>query len=513
MRAVAYARKVSVIPRYSNISLKEQNDRIRDYAAEKDWKLIGFYDDRSEDINADAGFQKLEADGKNRRFDVVIIDSIYRCGKNVSYARELLQNVFYPAGINFVVIEDSIYSEEMTQSEVEDYFYRARQRANILYGKDIELIKKTDKGVISPDKECYGYLLSDDHKEFVIDEEAASVIRLIFQMFDEGKRLYEVIRYLNDNKIDVPAAHIHKVCIEKPGCKSNVWQKGMVMRIRKNSIYKGCTQDIGYMDLSYPAIVSEEVFDRVMDKFSAKTSDKSAKRSEYFDNAFYRKVFFEDSDERLRCGINPSDGEYYFYKNKSEKALISYLEIESVVRITLIAEKQKCLAVKSIFDTERCKFYKNGLISEYADAAKDLCARMDELIKKKIYINKAVTGNKDSGNDESCIENGDVENVSKLKSDIELELAELESELKKIMGKVDDIEKMFSIKNPWIKKYSTFNSDADFTIKNLKPFINRIDVSNDGDVKISLFEDGKECLPEGWFIANDTEGVIDGEKE
>lgn len=513
MRAVAYARKVSVIPRYSNVSLKEQNDRIRDYAAEKGWKVIGFYDDRSEDINADTGFQKLESDGKNRQFDVVIIDSIYRCGKNVSYARELLQNVFYPAGINFVVIEDNIYSEEMTQSEVEDYFYRARQRANILYGKDIELIEKTDKGVISPDKECYGYLLSADHKEFVIDEEAASVIRLIFQMFDEGKRLYEVVRYLNDNKIDVPAAHIHKVCIEKPGCKSNVWQKGMVMRIRKNQIYKGCTKNIGYMNLSYPAIVSSDVFDRVMDKFSAKASDKSAKRSEYFDNAFYRKVFFEDSDERLRCGINPADGKYYFYKNKSENALVSYLETESAVRNTLIAEKKKCLAVKTIFGTEKCDFYKNSLISEYADAAKDLCVRIDELIKKKIHINKTSCGNKDSGNDESCIENSDVENVSKLKSDIEQELAELESEISEIMNIVDDIEKMFSVKNPWIKKYCTFNSEADFTIKNLKPFINRIDVSKNGDVKISLYEDGKECFPEGWLISGDTEGDSDGEKE
>lgn len=519
MRAVAYARKVSVIPRYSNVSLKEQNDRIREYAAEKGWKLTGFYDDRSEDIYADSGFQKLEADGKNRQFDVVIIDSIYRCGKNVSYARELLQNVFYLAGIHFVVIEDDIFSEEMTQSEVNDYFFRARQRANILYGKDIELIEKTDKGVISPDKECYGYLLSDDHKEFVIDEEAASVIRLIFKMFDEGKKLSKIVSYLNDKKIDIPATHMHKVCIEKPGCESNVWQKGMVIRIRKNPRYKGCIEDLGYRKISYPAIVSAEVYDRVTDKLRVKKSEKFLNKSSYFENAFYRKVFYEDSDERLRCGINPSDGKYYFYKNKSKEGLVSYLDIESAVRNTLIAEKQKYLAVKSILDNEKCDIYKNSLISEYADTAKDLCSRIDMLIKKKIQINNAFGDNKDIDNEKSdcqkddyegcAIENGHDGDVSELGA----ELAELESELSKIMSKVDDIEKMFSIKNPWIKKYSLFNPDTEFTIKYLKPYINRIDVSMDGGLKISLLDDGKECFPEGWFISSETEGDLDGEKE
>lgn len=109
MRAVGYSKKMSFILRYSNVPLKEQNDRIRTYVASKGWTMSGFYNDKSDDNDSDSGFKKLETDGINRQFDVVVIDSIYRCGVNVSFARELLLNVFYLAGIHFAIVEDDIY--------------------------------------------------------------------------------------------------------------------------------------------------------------------------------------------------------------------------------------------------------------------------------------------------------------------------------------------------------------------------------------------------------------------
>ena len=68
----------------------------------------------------------MRIDGMNHKFDMVILDSMYRCGKNVGFAKELLYRTFYKLGIHFIVLEDNINTTNMAPEEVEQYFCNLR---------------------------------------------------------------------------------------------------------------------------------------------------------------------------------------------------------------------------------------------------------------------------------------------------------------------------------------------------------------------------------------------------
>ena len=55
--------------------------------------------------NLYTGFDKLVQDGMARKFDAVVVDSIFRCGRTLPFAIEALQRTFYPLGIQFAVVD------------------------------------------------------------------------------------------------------------------------------------------------------------------------------------------------------------------------------------------------------------------------------------------------------------------------------------------------------------------------------------------------------------------------
>ena len=111
MRYVSYTRTTACIPGDipANI-ITEQNERIKHFAKEHGWKIQEKYSDRKKDPNENTGFEKLLRDGMQRKFDGVIVDSIFRTGRGIGNAREVLYQTFYYAGINFAVVEDDFIS-------------------------------------------------------------------------------------------------------------------------------------------------------------------------------------------------------------------------------------------------------------------------------------------------------------------------------------------------------------------------------------------------------------------
>lgn len=52
-----------------------------------------------------------------QKFDAVAVDSIFRFGKTLPFAIEVLQKTFYPVGIQFAVVEDdfAVQTEQRTK--------------------------------------------------------------------------------------------------------------------------------------------------------------------------------------------------------------------------------------------------------------------------------------------------------------------------------------------------------------------------------------------------------------
>ena len=58
---------------------------------------------------------------------------------------------------------------------------------------------------------AYGYLWADEKRQqWVIDPEAAEVVRRIFNMTMDGFGPYQIAKKLTDEKVLIPAAHLAK---------------------------------------------------------------------------------------------------------------------------------------------------------------------------------------------------------------------------------------------------------------------------------------------------------------
>ena len=77
--------------------------------------------------------------------------------------------------------------------------------------RDRYAVREQLEGLYTVHDEKYGYILSDDRRELLIDEEAAVVVREIFQMVLDGMLLTNIVKILNDSEIESPMVHNARV--------------------------------------------------------------------------------------------------------------------------------------------------------------------------------------------------------------------------------------------------------------------------------------------------------------
>lgn len=136
LRYVGYIKpmdKMTVIQdkekRIAAIDVEVQKESILNFANINNITIAEVYEDaENEDFSSDEAFTKLRNDAIYRKFDVLILDSVFCFGMQTYIMTDILMNVFFPAGIHFVVIEDDFRSYERTLDEVREYCKRASQR-------------------------------------------------------------------------------------------------------------------------------------------------------------------------------------------------------------------------------------------------------------------------------------------------------------------------------------------------------------------------------------------------
>ena len=132
MRIVSYTRTTSSYPgaEIPSDPITRQNRVIKEYASDHGWTISGRYSDRKKDAQANEAFEQLLQDGLQRKFDAVIVDSVYHAGKDLWRAKEVLLQTFHFAGISFVVVEDDFISIGKTNEEAEAYFEKKKRDRN-----------------------------------------------------------------------------------------------------------------------------------------------------------------------------------------------------------------------------------------------------------------------------------------------------------------------------------------------------------------------------------------------
>lgn len=147
------------------------------------------------------GFQEMIEDIEAGYVTMVIVKDMSRLGRNYLQVGYYTDTFFPDHNVRFIAINDGVDSEQG-----EDDFTPFRNIMNEWYAKDISRKVRSSKKLRgnAGDPLClppYGYRKAPDNpKQWIIDEEAAEVVRKIYRLCIEGNGIETTARILQEKR-------------------------------------------------------------------------------------------------------------------------------------------------------------------------------------------------------------------------------------------------------------------------------------------------------------------------
>lgn len=228
-------------------SIANQEALLREYIKNRDDIQLRyvFKDDGWSGVNFDRpGFQKMMEKIYDGEINCVIVKDLSRLGRNHVETGRYIARVFPAWQTRLISVDDNLDSSR--KNSFDDYLIPFRNLVNDSYSRDISMkirsAKKTRKqdGVFGGGRIPYGYDLDSVSKEhYAIDEEAASVVRMIFRWTFSGIGSTEIVRRLNKMRILPPSEYRKKRKARNYVPSDAKWNIRQIYRILRSDVYEG----------------------------------------------------------------------------------------------------------------------------------------------------------------------------------------------------------------------------------------------------------------------------------
>ena len=226
-------------------SISNQKRILETYAKQNGFSNLRWYtDDGYSGANFQRpGFQAMLADIEAGKVGTVIVKDMSRLGRNYLQVGMYTEMIFPQKGVRFIAINDGVDS-----AQGENDFAPLRNIFNEWLGRDtskkIKAVKRSKgmSGKPITSKPVYGYLMDED-ENFIIDEEAAPVVRQIYSLCLAGNGPTKIARMLTEQQIPTPGTLEYQRTGSTrryhPGyeCK---WATNTVVHLLENREYTGC---------------------------------------------------------------------------------------------------------------------------------------------------------------------------------------------------------------------------------------------------------------------------------
>ncbi|MDW7674919.1 MAG: recombinase family protein [Bacillota bacterium] len=230
-------------------SIKNQLDLATSYAQKMGWLIVGVYsDDDYSGVTADdrPDFTRLISDCEAGKIDVVLCKNMSRFARNIAVSEEYLETKFLEWGVRFIGLTDHTDNFDYGQK-------KARQISGLTnqwYAEDISnnvravFKTKREKGDFIGSFAVYGYMKHPGNKnKLIIDQEAAEVVRLIFQLYLQGNGTAAIAQILNKKSVPNPSKYKEMKGVRYHNhfdkSKSGLWNKTSVKRILRDQTVIG----------------------------------------------------------------------------------------------------------------------------------------------------------------------------------------------------------------------------------------------------------------------------------
>ena len=212
------------------------------------------------------GFKEMLSEIEDGNVGTVIVKDMSRFGRDYLNVGLYTEMTFPQAGVRFIAIYDNVDSANNADND----FTPFRNIINEWYCRDIS--KKVKAGMRAratagehlTGSVPYGYRPSETNsKLWIIDEEAAEVIREVYKLYIGGMTFKQIAEELSNRGIETPAKHMLKYGLYKYGRRINIddlpefWHLGTIIMIIDRYEYAGHTVSCRRQSVSYKTRKSE----------------------------------------------------------------------------------------------------------------------------------------------------------------------------------------------------------------------------------------------------------------
>ena len=276
-------------------SVQNQKDILMKYAKQNRFSNpVFFVDDGFSGTSFERpGFQKMLDEVEAGNVLCVIVKDLSRFGRNFAMTGMYTNITFAKHNVRFIAINDNY--DTINPNSTDSDFAQLKNWFNEFHSRDtsrkIRAGKraKGERGEPLASNVPYGYKKdSDNPNRWLLDEEAAQIVKRIFALCMEGRGPSQIANVLTDEKVLTPSAYHRKQGLNTPHPENKYphkWVSASVVKILERREYTGSIVNFKTYTTSmwdrkkrendaenqvvfhnaHPTIIEQEVFDKVQE--------------------------------------------------------------------------------------------------------------------------------------------------------------------------------------------------------------------------------------------------------
>ena len=484
-------------------SIGNQKKLLTKVAKEKGYtNLVHFLDDGISGVTMDRpGFVEMIQQLEQGRAAAVFVKDLSRLGRNYIEVGRLTEEFFPEHDIRLVAVSDNIDT-----AEGENELAPIRNLFNEWYARDISKKRRISNKIKGNAGEPmgqppYGYIKDPDNpKRWIVDDEAAQVVRRIYSMTLEGYGTEQIATQLEKEEILTPRAYWLKKGIRRPGKgkqqPATKWNSSTVTKILSLQEYCGDILNFKTYSKSYKnkkrlendrenwvifkdvhePIIERSVFEQVQQK-RGKIRKRRTNEGEH--NMFSGLLVCADCGSNLHFHFNQGNPEIKYFNcsnykgNRGSCTSTHYVRVDFLEQVVL-GEIRRLTKFASLYEDEFLK----AVIGHSQQAAETDRKLKEKELKALLARDEELDGLFERIYEDNVSGKLSDDRFAKMSGRYEDEQKELAEKIKKLRSEIEKQSSQAMTTDMFISLVRKYTRTRKLTPRMLNELVEKIEVYN-----------------------------------
>ena len=190
-------------------------------------------------------WNRLMDDVRTGKIQCIVVRDLSRFGRDYVETGNYLEKIFPALGTRFISVKEN-FDNFTCGNAMESLSVSLQNLVNAMYSRDISkkvstaLRAQMETGIFRNRNLPYGYLWNEDKTAYVVDEEAAAVVRQIFEWKLQEVSVYTIVERLKAGGIESPERHKRRAGTRNgDNIQGEGWCPSTIRGILQNRAYIG----------------------------------------------------------------------------------------------------------------------------------------------------------------------------------------------------------------------------------------------------------------------------------